>query len=215
MNVGIVGSGKIGVAVGALLARAGHSVLFSFSRDAEKLKRAAGTLGENARAGTPEEAVAFGEVVLFAPPWRVVDEAISAAGGPAAFRGKILIDTTNPFSPEPDVPDDSSGGEQIARRLPAAKVVKAYNTLPASTLVAEADPTNSERLTLFYCGDEPEAKEVVAGLISDSGFEPVVAGPLRNARHQEPKGPFFNRPMGAETAYEALSGAVTPGGTES
>ena len=204
MNIGVVGSGNIGGTVGKLWARAGHNVLFSLSRDPEKLRRLADAAGPNARAGSLEEAARFGEVVLFSPPWILADEILHAI---CSLAGKVLIDTTNPFDLDPygmHTGPGSSAGEQIAKRASGTKVVKAYNTLPLEMLVSEAGRTGSRRLVLFYSGDDNEAKALVATLISDSGFEPFDAGPLRNARYQEPGGFLFGRPVGLDEASELI-----------
>ena len=80
MNVGVVGAGRIGGNAGRLLARAGHDVVFSFARTSESLEEAAAAAGERARTGTPEEAVASADVVVFAVPWAAIDEALRQAG---------------------------------------------------------------------------------------------------------------------------------------
>ena len=204
MNIGIVGSGNIGGTVGRLWARAGHTVLFSLSRNSEKLRRLADSAGPNARAGTPEEAARFGEVVLFSPPWSIADDVLRAT---KSLEGRILIDTTNPFDLDPygmETGPELSASEQIAKRAPGARVVKAYNTLPSGIQMREASSKSAGQLALFYSGNDDEAKRVVAGLISDSGFEPVDAGPLRSARYQEPGGLLFGRPVGSDEARELI-----------
>ncbi len=80
MKIGIIGSGNVGKALGEAWVKKGHQVLFSFSRDFHKLRDYAAGLGRNASAGTPAEAVKSGEVVLFAPPWPAVEDALRAAG---------------------------------------------------------------------------------------------------------------------------------------
>lgn len=94
VRIGIVGSGRIGGNAGKLFTRAGHEVLFSFSRDREKLEALAEEAGDGTGAGTPAEAARFGEVVMLSVPWALVDEALEAAG---PLEGRILIDTTNQF----------------------------------------------------------------------------------------------------------------------
>lgn len=208
MRIGVIGSGRIGGTVAGLWARAGHTPLFSFSRTPDRLAALARATGGDARAGTPAQAAAFGEVVLLAPPWPVVDEALAAAG---SLEGRIVIDTTNPFLPGswgPALADgDASAAEEIAARAPGARVVKAYNTLPATILAAGPGATGGPALALFMCGDDEEAKRVVAGLIADSGFAAIDTGPLSRARDQEPEGPLFNQPLTEPEARELLTGA--------
>ena len=206
MNIGIVGSGNVGATVGRAWARAGHSVLFSFSRSREKLDGLARETG--GRAGTPADAAAFGEVVLLSPPWSLVDDALDEAG---PLSGRIVIDTTNPYlhgSLALAHYGETSAAEEIASRVPQARLVKAYNTLPALLLMAGGE--GDRRLAMFMAGDDQEAKRVVARLISDSGFDPVDAGPLVRARELEPRGPLFGQPMSARDAAELLDSLPTP-----
>ena len=210
VNIGIIGSGNIGGTAGRLWARAGHDVLFSYSRDPQKLEDLAASVGEGARAGTPEEAARFGGegvVVVLSVPWGRVEDAVSAAGGAAAFEGKTVVDTTNPLGEGGPALDGATGAEAVARLLPGAKVVKAYNTLESGALASGGGrgQGGGEPLALFLSGDDEAAKGTVAGLISDSGFGPVDLGALPNARAQEPGGPLFNRPMGAEEGHEAAA----------
>lgn len=176
MRVGIIGSGRIGGNAGKLFAKAGHEVLFSFSRDEEKLRALADEAGNGARAGTPREAVEFGEVVMLSVPWALVDEALEAAG---SLDDKILIDTTNQFGPggAEQLPGGISAAEYNARRARGARLVKSYNTMTAAFQAEAAG--RDERVPMFYAGEDAAAKEVVAGLIAGSGFEPVDVGGWR------------------------------------
>ena len=175
MRVGVLGSGRIGGNAGRLFARAGHEVLFSFSRSPEKLKALADEAGNGARAGIPREAVEFGEVVVLSVPWALVDEALEAAG---PLDGKTLIDTTNQFGPGglAEIPGGISAAEFNAGRARGARLVKSYNTMTAGFQVEAAGRTGEERVAMFFAGEDAEAKRVVAGLIEDSGFAPVDVG---------------------------------------
>lgn len=175
MRVGIVGSGRIGGNAGRLFARAGHEVLFSFSRDPEKLRAMANEAGNGARAGTPAEAVAFGEVVMLSVPWAMVDDALGQMG---PLDGKVLIDTTNQFAPGgvATIPGGLSAAEFNAGRARGARLVKSYNTMTAAFQAEAANRTGAERVAMFYAGEDEGAKRVVAGLIDDSGFEAVDVG---------------------------------------
>ena len=128
MKIGIIGSGRIGGNAGKLFARAGHEVLFSFSRDRAKLDALAEEVGNGARAGTPEEATRFGEVVMLSVPWSLVDEALEAAG---PLDGKVLIDTTNQFGRDEngnfgvlELSDGLSAAAYNARRAEGARLVR-------------------------------------------------------------------------------------------
>jgi hypothetical protein len=161
-----------------------HPVLFSYSRDLQKLRAYAAEFGGNASAGTPAEAVKFGEVVLFAPPWPSVEDALRAAG---PLRGKVLIDCTNPLKLDLTglaIGHTTSAREEVARRAAGAKVVKAFNTTGAENM--RSPQFGSQRATMFICGDDAAAKAVVGGLAREAGFDVVDAGPLRISRLLEP-----------------------------
>jgi predicted dinucleotide-binding enzyme len=175
VRIGIIGSGRIGGNAGKLFAKAGHEVMFSFSRDPEKLEALAAEAGNGARAGAPREAAEFGEVVMLSVPWALVDEALEAVG---SLEGKILIDTTNQFTRDglAELPDGMSAAEYNARRARGARLVKSYNTMTAGFQAEAAGRTGPDRVAMFHAGEDEEAKSVVAGLIEDSGFEPVDVG---------------------------------------
>ena len=184
MNIGIIGSGNVGKALGETWLKKGHQVQFSYSRDLQKLRAYATELGRSASAGTPDEAVRFGEVVLFAPPWPAVEDALRAAG---SLAGKILIDCTNPLKPDLSglaIGHTTSAGEEIARRAPGARVVKAFNTTGAENM--KSPQFGSHRAIMPICGDDAGAKSVVGALAQEAGFEVVDAGSLSIARLLEP-----------------------------
>lgn len=188
MNIGIIGAGNMGRALGKIWA-ANHSVQFSFSRDFQKLRSLAQKAGTNAKAGTPEEAAQFGDVIFIAVPWLMLESAIEAAG---SLDGKIVITCVSPNQPDFEgettgirTAADVSAAERIARLAPGAKVVEAFNLTFSSILESNSRQFGSERPSLFYCGDDEQAKEVVAGLIAESGYEGIDAGPLMVARALE------------------------------
>ncbi len=184
MNVGIIGTGNMGSGLGKWWANAGHKILFG-SRDPQKAKALAQSIGPNAEGGAIPEAAGFGEAVLLAVNWANVPEAIEAAG---SLEGKILIDCTNPLTPDYMtclVGFTTSGAEEIAKWAKGAKVVKAFNHIHARVMHTGAE-FGAERADVFFCGDDPPAKAAVADLIRDAGFNPVDSGPLQNARYIEP-----------------------------
>src|SRR6185312_2860555 len=127
MNIGIIGSGKMGTGLGRLWAKHGHHVMFSYSRRPEKLENLVLEIGSHARSGTPQDAVRFAEVLLFAVPWEQTKDALSAAG---ALNGKTLISCVNPFGPRGlEVGLATSAAEEISRIAPGATVVEAFNTI--------------------------------------------------------------------------------------
>lgn len=175
MRIGIIGAGNIGANAGRQFARVGHEVLFSFAREATKLADLAAEVGPHARTGTPDEAVAFAEVVVFAVPWAAIDTALAAAG---SLDGKIVIDTTNQFGPAGvlTLPDGQSAAAFNDRRMPGARHVKAFNTLTAGFQAATAGRSGAERAALFLAGEDALAKQVVSDLIQQIGFAPADVG---------------------------------------
>ncbi|MEW6109207.1 MAG: NADPH-dependent F420 reductase [Nitrospirota bacterium] len=185
MNIGIIGSGNMGSGLGKLWAKKGHKIIFSYSRNKEKLDNLAVSV-PNAKTGTPSEAAEMSGAVLLSVRWANVGEAIKAAG---SLKGKILIDCTNPIMPDMsglDIGLTTSAAEEIARLASGAKVVKAFNTVFAEVYHSDSRLFGSRRPTMLYCGDDADAKTTVARLIKDVGFDPIDAGPLKNARYLEP-----------------------------
>jgi 8-hydroxy-5-deazaflavin:NADPH oxidoreductase len=187
MQVGILGSGLMGAKLGTLFVRAGHDVVFSYARDEKKLERLARDSGGVARAGTPAEAAENADALLLAVHWSRVDDVLGKCGDLA---GKIIMTCSMPMNADDTalvIAHTWSGAEELAKKLPKARIVSAFNTVPSEvffSVFATADRTN--RPSLLYCGDDDGAKEVAAQLIRDVGFEPLDAGPLRMARYTEP-----------------------------
>lgn len=186
MKIGIIGSGSMGANMGRIWANAGHSVLFSYSRSQEKLDKVANNAGNNAKTGTPKEAVAFGDVVILSVPWSQVNHALEAAGE----IDKILFTCVNALKPDMsglEVGMTTSAAEEIAKLVPKAKVVEALP--PFSQLLAsDSRRINGEQPTAFYCGDDAEAKSTVARLLKELDLEAIDAGSLIVARYLEPSG---------------------------
>jgi 8-hydroxy-5-deazaflavin:NADPH oxidoreductase len=181
MRIGVIGAGRIGGNAARLFAKAGHEVLVSFSRDQSKLEALATEIG--GRAGTPQEAAAFGEVVMLSVSWTLVDDVLAQAG---SLDGKIVIDTTNQFGRGGW--EDLGGrtaAEVNAARMPGARYTKSFNTLTSSFQAEAAGRTGPDRVVMFLCGDDEEAKRVVAGLIDDAGFTPVDMGAIADAAPME------------------------------
>ena len=187
MRVGILGSGLMGGKLGTVLARAGHEVVFSYARSRDKLERLAREARGNARAGTPGEAVQRADVLLLAVHWLRVGDVLKQAGD---LSGKLIVSCSLPMNKDDSelvIGGSSSGAEQLARALPGARVVSAFNTVPSEVLFdVYAARRRSRRPSVVYCGDDRRAKRVAAALIRDVGFDPVNAGPLRTARYTEP-----------------------------
>ena len=187
MRVGILGSGLMGGKLGTLFARAGHEVVFSYARSERKLKRLAREAGERARAGTPADAARESDVLLLAVHWSRIDDVLKQAGD---LERKIVVSCSLPMNASDTdlvVAHTSSGAEVLARRLRGAHFVAAFGTVPSEVLFGVFEGRRRmNRPNLLYCGDDQRAKDTVAGLIRDVGFEPLDAGPLRIARYTEP-----------------------------
>jgi NADPH-dependent F420 reductase len=205
MKIGVIGTGNMGDGLGRLWASRGHKVMFG-SRNPESVRTMAG-ITPNISSASVEAATRHGEVILLAVPWNGVESSIRSAG---SFSGKILIDCTNPLTEnfmDLVVGFNTSGAEEIAKLATGAKVVKAFNTV--SSVILAKPAFNSIAATVFYCGDDAEAKKVTAKLISDLGFEPIDAGPLKMARYLEPMAQLFiqlafSQNMGSEMAFKLL-----------
>lgn len=180
-RIGIIGSGRLGGAVGTLWAKAGHPVLFS-SRNPERLKDLVEAAGPNARAGTPAEAVAFGEALLVAVPYGQLPNVGRSLGD--ALRGKVVLDACNAVAAR----DGAVGQAAIERgiglasaeHLPGARVVRAFNTLGSRVLTEGANRAGG-RIAIPLAGDDAAALEIASALVRDAGFDPVVVGPLARA----------------------------------
>lgn len=203
MKIGIIGSGNIGATLARHFAKAGHQVGLSNSRGPASLDGLVKSIGPNACAMTAEEAAKFGEVVLLAVPWRTPE----AWPKPDWVRGRIIIDAMNPYSADGEIMDlgDKSSSDEVMRRLPGTRVVKAFNTMYYHTLATEARAPGKERLVLFVAGDDAAAKAVVSKLIDEIGFTPIDTGSLRvGGRKQQAGSPIYNIPMTAAQARKAL-----------
>ncbi len=191
MNIGIIGTGNMGLALGRLWAARGHEVRLSFSRDETKLRDKAATIG--AQSGSVREAVDASDVLLLSVPWNAVPEAIAQAGD---LSGKLLITCCTPLNANMSgltLGTDDSGAETIGRLAPGARVVEAFNSVFATVFESGNTHFGDRRATVFFCGDDAGAKQVVAGLIEELSCEGVDAGPLSSARYLEPVGAMMVR----------------------
>src|SRR5262245_35615604 len=185
----------MGGKLGTIFARAGHDVVFSYARSARKLAR----LG---RAGTPAEATRGSDLLLLAVHWSRVDDVLEQAGD---VSGKIIVTCSLPMNADDTglvIAQSSSGAEELAKKVPRARIVSAFGTVPSEVLFDVFDARRRKsRPSLVYPGDDARSKKAVAALIRDVGFEPVDAGPLRMARYTEP----FTL-LVAQLAYEGAKG---------
>ncbi len=204
-RIGIIGAGNMGGGLGRLWARAGHQVFFS-SRNPSELAELVQSVGPNARAGYPNEAAEFGEIILIAVPYGAMPQ-VGRDQGPL-MRGKIVIDCGNPREDRdgPMANDALAKGVGLASAeyLPGTRLVRAFNAI-ASTALQRPITASGEKIGVPIAGDDPEALDVVASLVVDAGLDPVIVGPLARAREFDRGTPVYVRGMTAAQLREALN----------
>jgi 8-hydroxy-5-deazaflavin:NADPH oxidoreductase len=203
VRVGIIGAGRLGGTLARELGRHGHEVVVTATRGRDVL--ATEVEGwSNVRAGERGD-IAGCEVVILAFPWRSAAEALTGLD----FDGRVVVDATNPFSEDFDVVDTGELGSTgaIGTHLPGARLVKAFNTLPAELLAEDAQETapTVERTGLPVAADDVDARDEVVDLIGDLGFTAVPVGGLDAGRDlMEPQSPLFNVPLPAGELAERV-----------
>lgn len=180
LKIGVIGSGRIGGTVGELWAKAGHDVMFS-SLDLEADKKLAARVG--AKAGTPAEAAAFGEVLLISVPYKALPQLGRDLAG--SIKGKVVLDTANPY-PERDgemalAAREKGTGVASPEFLPGARLVRAFNSVGYTKLRSEAH-REGDKVAIPLAADDQAALQVAVRLVRDAGFEPVVVGGLARAK---------------------------------
>jgi 8-hydroxy-5-deazaflavin:NADPH oxidoreductase len=175
-RIGVLGEGNVGSALARGLKRAGYEV------------RTAGNEKPAIR-----DTAGWAEIVLLAVPFGALDDVVQTAG--EALAGKTVVDVTNALDDNMNLAlgFDTSGAEELQKKLPQARVVKAFNTVFAQHM--DTGRLGEQQLTAFVAGDDAEAKTAVLGLARDIGFDAVDAGPLKNARLLEPLA-YFNIQLG-------------------
>jgi predicted dinucleotide-binding enzyme len=183
-KIGIVGSGNIGGTLGILLGKAGYEIFYS-SRHPETLKNLVKTTGPKARAGKIAEAIAFGDVIVLSLPMKAFTELDSETK--QALKGKIVIDTSNPY-PERDgvIAEEArrepgGTGSFVARLLPGARIVRAFNTVYFEDLKKRIN-SQGETIGIPIASDDEEGLKAAVELAADAGFDPVVVGGLSKSK---------------------------------
>lgn len=191
MRIAIIGSGRIGTRLARVWKRAGHDLVFG-TREPRGSKANEVTAQTGVVVSSIEDVVRQGDVIVLAVPAAAVDDLVPVLA--PLVDGKIVIDTANaivrppaaaggPVIPQLRHLPTTSAAEQLAARLPNARVVKAFNAQGAE--IIDNPVFDGVAASNFYCGDDEEARRTVASLIADVGFEPVDLGPLRSARQLE------------------------------
>lgn len=197
MKIGIIGSGNVGSNIGASWVRAGHQVMFS-SLHIEHDRELAKKLGGGARAGTPREAAAFGDVVMVSVPYHALPAVGKDVGD--LLKGKVVIDTNNPFTHRDGETAkwalEKGAGLATQELLPGARLVRAFNAIAAARMGAAYQQPG--KIGMPIASDDAKAVKVVSNLIRDVGYEPVLIGGLEKGKYLMPGQPF----AGEHTANE-------------
>lgn len=204
IKIGIIGSGQQGGSIGLNWARAGHEVLFS-SRNPGSLKDLVASAGPKARAGLPQEAASFGDVILIAVPYGALPQ-VGKDYAPA-MKGKIVIDCGNAREDRDgaiakDV-ESRGTGTTSAELLPGVRLVRAFNALSFQQVRQEAYRAG-ERLGIPIAGDDAAAVATTVQLVTDAGFDPVVVGGLARAREFDRGTPVYVKGLTAKQLRTAL-----------
>jgi 8-hydroxy-5-deazaflavin:NADPH oxidoreductase len=206
LRIGVVGSGNIGGTIGGLWVKSGHPVLFS-SRHPEELKDLVASLGELAQAGPVEQAIAFGDVVFIAVPYKALPQLGKDYGD--ALKGKIVLDACNSTVARDggeltDEVNKNGIGVTSQKYLSGTRLVRAFNSMSYKNFEREANRPDP-KLAIPIAGDDAEAVKVASGLVRDAGFDPVVVGKLADASRFQMGAPGYNQQVTAAELKQKLS----------
>jgi len=208
MTIGLIGAGHIGSQLARLAVAHGHDVVLSNSRGPETLAPLVAELGPKARAATPAEAAAAGDMVVVTIPLNNIHTVPVAP-----LARKVVIDTNN-YYPQRDGHiaeldnETVTTSELLQRRLPTSKVVKAFNHIQAAALTAEAQAAGTtNRRALAIAGDDSTAKAAVAKLIDQFGFDVVDLGPLSESWRIQRDTPGYGPRRNADELRRDLAAA--------
>jgi predicted dinucleotide-binding enzyme len=207
MKIGIIGTGRIGGALARHWAKAGYVLMIS-SRHPEQLKALAEGIGPQVSVGTPEEAAAFGEVLLISVPYGALPQV--GRDYAAQMRGKVVLETGNPFPNRDGEMAEAARakgtGVASAEYLPGVRLVRVFTSVPHTAVLADAH-RSGERIGVPLAADDPGALKVAEQLVRDAGFDPVAVGGLARAKDFDVGTPVFGRVM---TAAELRQGLGLP-----
>ena len=203
--IGTIGAGHIGSTIGGLWVKNGHKVLFS-SRHPEELKDLVSGLGPLAQAGTVEQAIAFGDVVLLTVPYPALPQI--GRDYAAQLKGKIVLDTCNALvgrdGPIAEEVEANGVGVTSQKYLPGARLVRAFNTMSYKIFGSEANRPDP-KLAVPIAGDDQDAVRIAAALVRAAGFDPVVVGKLADAKLFQRGGPGYGQQVSAAELKQKLS----------
>jgi predicted dinucleotide-binding enzyme len=192
LKIGVIGAGRIGGTLARLWAEAGYKVMIS-ARTVEEVQKLAAEIGHGVTAGTPQQAAAFGDVVLISVPYGALPQV--GKDNAAQLKGKIVLDTCNPYlSRDGDMAKEAlekGTGAVDPSYLPGTRLVRAFNQVSAAALASEAH-RSGEKIGVPLAGDDKTALETAEQLVRDAGFDPVVVGGLASAKRFDPGTPAYH-----------------------
>lgn len=204
-RIGIIGSGKIGGALGRLWAQAGYPVMLS-ARNLGPVQALVAEIGHGAKAGTPQQAAAFGEVLVISVPWSAVAQV--GKDYAAEMKGKVVMDTSNPYvirdGPQAQVALDTGTGLTNQALLPGARLVRAFNSIRAPDIPKHAHRAG-EKVAIALGGNDGAALLEASQLVTDAGFDPVVVGNLASSRQFDNGAPNYVKILTAEQMRTAMT----------
>ena len=204
MRIGIIGAGSLGGTVGRIWVKAGHEVMFS-SRHPGELTAMANEIGTRASTGSPADAAKFGMVLLLAVPFVAVPQIGRELRN--AYRGKIVLDATNPWGEsESEIYQEAQKygvAQTVAKYMPDARLVRAFSSVDA-TVVASSGARAEERIGMPIASDDSQAMQLAAELVRDANCDPVITGDLASAAMFQPGGPGFRAHLTAKELRRRL-----------
>jgi predicted dinucleotide-binding enzyme len=210
LKIGIIGTGHIGGTLARHWAKAGHELVIS-SRHPEQLQDLARSLGPKVRVGTPREAAEFGEVVVISVPYAATPQV--GRDFRQELAGKVVLDTGNPYPQrDGDMAHEArkkGTGVASAEFLPGVRLVRAFNAINWNNLRDDAW-RKGERYAIPLAGDDAKALAVAERLVRDTGFDPVVVGPLAKAREFDVGTPVYVRMLTAAQLRSELKLPAQP-----
>jgi 8-hydroxy-5-deazaflavin:NADPH oxidoreductase len=201
LKIGLVGSGREGGALGTAFVKAGHQVMFS-SRHPDELKSLVDGLGPLAKAGTVEQAIAFGDVVAIVIPYTAMEQ-IGKDHAAALAKKALVLDVSNPIARRDGddlvkwVEQQGGAGLATAKLLPGAHIVRAFNAIGSAKLSEDAHRPG-ELVGVPIAGDDQNALAIASNLIREIGFEPVIVGGLSMGKYLVPGTPLGGEHTSAE-----------------
>jgi 8-hydroxy-5-deazaflavin:NADPH oxidoreductase len=207
LKIGTIGAGREGGALGTLFAKHGHPLMFS-SRNPDQLKELVASAGPNAQAGTVEQAVAFGDVVLIVVPYTAVEQ-IGKEHGKALASKRLVIDVSNPIARRDGeeivkwANDQGGAGLATQKLLPGAHLVRGFNAIGSGRLAEDAERKGEVGIPI--AGDDKAAIELASSLIKETGLEPVLIGGLAMGKYLVPGTPLAGEHSPAEIRQIAQS----------